>query len=245
MRVFNPARVFRAITLNAAPEGVRGKTSGWQPLRRGCGSVSAAARARSPNSRLGGPAEPQGTGALAFALFGGPDRPQGFSCEANPIMTTLATWSPERVAQLRNFIGAGLTCSQIAAEIGVSRNAVIGKIHRLGLGPGRPRAAPGRPCPPRTRPPRLTSQRHLLRLIAAEAPLAAADRAFETGAVDSAQRCSLLELGLGQCRWPLNDTGGKADGAEFVFCGNSAVAGFSYCAGHARMAYRGPERRRA
>jgi GcrA cell cycle regulator len=63
--------------------------------------------------------------------------------------STTATWNPERVEQLRNFLSAGLTCSQIAAEIGVTRNAVIGKIHRLGLGPGRPVAAPGRPCPPR------------------------------------------------------------------------------------------------
>ena len=56
------------------------------------------------------------------------------------------TWSTERVEQLRSFVTAGLTCSQIAAEIGVTRNAVIGKIHRLGLGPGRPAAAPGRAC---------------------------------------------------------------------------------------------------
>ena len=46
---------------------------------------------------------------------------------------TTATWNPERIEQLSTFIGAGLTCSQIAAEIGVTRNAVIGKIHRLGL----------------------------------------------------------------------------------------------------------------
>jgi GcrA cell cycle regulator len=43
----------------------------------------------------------------------------------------------------------------------------------------------------------------------------------------------------------VNDAGGKTGVADFVFCGNSAVAGFSYCAGHARMAYRAPERRRA
>ena len=84
--------------------------------------------------------------------------------------STNATWNPERVAQLRAFIGAGMTCSQIAAEIGVTRNAVIGKIHRLGLGPGRPAAALGRPCPPRTRRPRLPSQRQMLRLITADAP---------------------------------------------------------------------------
>ena len=53
--------------------------------------------------------------------------------------TTSETWTTERVDQLRHFVTAGLTCSQIAAEIGVTRNAVIGKIHRLGLSPGRPR----------------------------------------------------------------------------------------------------------
>ena len=63
---------------------------------------------------------------------------------------TSATWNSERIEQLRNFVVAGLTCSQIAAEIGVTRNAVIGKIHRLGLGSGRPERAPARACPPRS-----------------------------------------------------------------------------------------------
>jgi GcrA cell cycle regulator len=159
--------------------------------------------------------------------------------------TTIATWNPERVAQLRDFVGAGLTCSQIAAEIGVTRNAVIGKIHRLGLGPGRPAAAPGRACPPRTRRPRLPSQRQMLRLIAADAPPISDGAALEAVPVDSAQRCSLLELAQGKCRWPVADHGGNSGAAHFIFCGNEAVAGFSYCAGHARLAYRSPERRRA
>ena len=50
-------------------------------------------------------------------------------------------WTPERIEQLRNGVSSGLSCSQIAAEIGVTRNAVIGKIHRLGLSPGRPGGA--------------------------------------------------------------------------------------------------------
>jgi GcrA cell cycle regulator len=156
-----------------------------------------------------------------------------------------ATWNPERVAQLRNFIGAGLTCSQIAAEIGVTRNAVIGKIHRLGLGPGRPAAASGRACPPRTRRPRLPSQRQMLRLISADAPRAADGDAPDAMPIDGAQCCSLLELAQGKCRWPVGDQGGNSRATDFVFCGNEAVAGFSYCAGHARMAYRSPQRRRA
>jgi GcrA cell cycle regulator len=155
--------------------------------------------------------------------------------------SSLATWNAERVEQLRNFLGAGLTCIQIAAEIGVTRNAVIGKIHRLGLGPGRPAAAPGRACPPRLRRPRASNQRALLRLITADAPNGTAASAPEMAQVDSAQPCSLLDLAADKCRWPVGDP----SRADFAFCGNEAAAGFSYCAGHARIAYRSPARRRA
>ncbi len=159
--------------------------------------------------------------------------------------TTTTTWTAERVEQLRSFFSSGLTCSQIAAEIGVTRNAVIGKIHRLGLSPERPAATPARSCPQRARQPRRLAHRHLLRLIHAEAPRAAEGVNAETVSVDSAQRCSLLELAQGKCRWPVGDGAGNSGAADFVFCGNETAAGFSYCAGHARMAYRLPARRRA
>jgi GcrA cell cycle regulator len=158
---------------------------------------------------------------------------------------TIETWTPERVEQLRSSVGNGLTCSQIAAQIGVTRNAVIGKIHRLGLSPGRPAGAAVRACPPRARQPRPASQqRRLLRLMWSEgAPVA--DAAPALTAVDSAQPCSLLDLDRGKCRWPLNGPACDGGTGDFVFCGNAAVDGFSYCAGHARMAYRPPARRRA
>src|SRR2546421_5788454 len=47
---------------------------------------------------------------------------------------TVLTWSDDRVEQLKKLWEAGLSASQIAAELGnVTRNAVIGKVHRLGL----------------------------------------------------------------------------------------------------------------
>ncbi len=154
---------------------------------------------------------------------------------------SIATWTPERIEQLRNCVVTGLTCSQIAAEIGVTRNAVIGKIHRLGLSPERPEAAPGL-CRPRLRRPRSSTQRQLLRLVHADAPpLTGETNAAVAAAVESAQPRPLLELAQGKCRWPLGEPGA----ADFVFCGNDAANGFSYCAGHARMAYRMPARRRA
>lgn len=158
---------------------------------------------------------------------------------------TVVTWTPERVEQLRTCIATGLSCSEIAAEIGVTRNAVIGKIHRLGLAPGRPTSVSARDDSPGARRSRPSSQRHLLRLIFADRGLpdkaTNADPTYvtATASVESTQPCSLLELAACKCRWPVSN----ANATAFVFCGNEAVGGFAYCAGHARMAYRIPGRR--
>jgi GcrA cell cycle regulator len=157
---------------------------------------------------------------------------------------TTETWTPERVEQLRGCVATGLSCSQIAAQIGVTRNAVIGKIHRLGLSPGRPPGGSARSCPPRTRHPRAASHQRLLRLMWADGSAAAA-LAEPLAAVSSAQPCTLLDLAQGKCRWPLDEQDASNTAADFSFCGNEAVSGLSYCAGHARMAYRVPARRRA
>jgi GcrA cell cycle regulator len=153
-------------------------------------------------------------------------------------MSTVATWTTERIEQLRHCVVTGLTCSQIAAEIGVTRNAVIGKIHRLGLSPARPPGGSPLGCAPRARK---TPRRRLLRLIGVEAPSIIADDGAGLTPIESAQRCSLLEIGHGKCHWPLGDP----HHTDFALCGNDAVTGFSYCVGHARMAYRLPARRSA
>lgn len=157
---------------------------------------------------------------------------------------TGTTWTPERVQQLRSFVTAGFTCSRIADEIGVTRNAVIGKIHRLGLSPGRKPAGVAqrmRPAAAPARTPRSLLAR-LLRAAVAEAPALVPDAtAVEVAAVESGKRCSLLELTAGSCRWPIGDPGKD----DFGFCGNDSMTGISYCAGHARIAYRLPSGRRA
>ncbi len=147
----------------------------------------------------------------------------------------IETWTPERVEQLRDFVVNGLTSSQIAAEIGVTRNAVIGKIHRLGLCPVRAPGGLGRPCSPRSRGEGAARRRPLLQILFCDRPRVAD---ATTGPVQSAQPRSLLELAKDQCRWPLGE-------GAVVFCGNEAIAGVPYCAGHARMAYRVPAQRRA
>jgi GcrA cell cycle regulator len=131
-----------------------------------------------------------------------------------------------------------MTCSQIAAAIGVSRNAVIGKIHRLGLSSGRPASASARAnCPPRARHSRGPTQRRLLRLAYARAPL---DEILSGMVVISTHPCSLIEIDTHQCRWPIGDPAST----NFLFCGNDSIAGFTYCLGHARLAYRTPASRR-
>ncbi len=113
------------------------------------------------------------------------------------MFATLPTWTVERVDLLKTHFAAGLSCRQIAAEIGVSRNAVIGKLSRLGLTrektgdelrPRKPRERRGRPVP------RL--QYEMLRQVYDEA-------AFTDAPVVSEQRCSLFELSKERCRWPV------------------------------------------
>src|SRR5258708_36366139 len=75
--------------------------------------------------------------ARRFALPAAQNRPP----QSRGRTMSIETWTAARIEQLRNFVVTGLTCSQIAAEIGVTRNSVIGKIHRLGLSPARPAGA--------------------------------------------------------------------------------------------------------
>jgi GcrA cell cycle regulator len=143
------------------------------------------------------------------------------------------TWTPDRIEQLTRLFDAGLTCSQIAREIDVSRNAVIGKISRLGL--SRPKGDTGnrRQSDPHARA-RQNQVRVLRRILRA-----AAEPSAKEAEISDGQRCSLFELSPQNCRWPIGSPG--AD--DFGFCGNEPAAGLPYCPGHARMAYQSTARR--
>jgi GcrA cell cycle regulator len=148
------------------------------------------------------------------------------------------TWTAERVELLKSRFEAGLSCRQIADDIGVSRNAVIGKLSRLNLTrekdreARRPRqkdATKGRR--PKTGP-RLQYQ--MLKALYGE-PQPADDAPIHNG-----HCCSLLELSEERCRWPISTPGAS----DFCFCGNTPVEGLPYCAGHTRLAYRPGSRQR-
>ncbi len=154
------------------------------------------------------------------------------------------TWTSERTELLKRCLHAGLSCGQIAREIGVTRNAVIGKRNRLGL--SRPKDVIGRQLEQR-RAARLArlktpgtwrSKRPRLNIFAQHERLMAAFPSPQPTAEDipiyNGRGCTLLELSQGKCRWPTSSPG--AD--DFCFCGNEAVKGLPYCLGHARIAYR-------
>ena len=150
------------------------------------------------------------------------------------MFATAPTWTTERLELLKTHFAAGLSCRQIAAEIGVSRNAVIGKLSRLGLSREKTGDAL-RPKKPRERRARTGSvprqQFELLRQVYDEA-------AFNDTPVVSERRCTLFELSKERCRWPVN-----TDTEAFAFCGNPPLAGMPYCQGHTRLAYRSLARR--
>ena len=155
-----------------------------------------------------------------------------------------ATWSSKRVELLKRHFHAGLSCSQIAREIGVTRNAVIGKVNRLGLSRpkeviarqlershaaklAQPKAAKGwRSKVPR---PDILAQQDMLK-AAFDGP----QPNVEHVPIHNGRGCRLLELGDGNCRWPISIPGANG----FCFCGNPRIEGLSYCPGHARIAYR-------
>lgn len=153
---------------------------------------------------------------------------------------SILTWSDDRVEQLKKLWDSGLSASQIAAELGnVTRNAVIGKVHRLGLS-GRAKVATfGKP--PRERKPRparflMSEARRPTRvaLALAEVPveIEAARESYDN-VIPISQRVALQELNEANCHWPIGDP----SNLEFFFCGGKALAGLPYCAHHSRIAY--------
>jgi GcrA cell cycle regulator len=147
-------------------------------------------------------------------------------------------WSHNRIVQLKKLWHAGLSASQIAAELGnVSRNAVIGKVHRLGL-PSRAKspssAAPWRrkahPAQHATRP----VTRGNTALAQAREAEVESDPVTSDNVVPIRRRLSLLELNEVTCHWPIGDPLSP----DFFFCGGKVLTGSPYCAQHARVAYR-------
>ncbi|WP_374765167.1 GcrA family cell cycle regulator [Yunchengibacter salinarum] len=125
-------------------------------------------------------------------------------------------WTDERIETLRTLWDQGLSASQIAKELGegVTRNAVIGKAHRLGL---------------KSRPSPVKNDKAKAR-----------GTSRKTARKQEKTLVSLLDLTDRMCKWPIGHPGEP----DFHFCGKPSESGMPYCASHCAEAYQAQPPRR-
>lgn len=172
-------------------------------------------------------------------------------------MSDVATWTEDRVELLKKLWNDGLSASQIAGELGgVTRNAVIGKVHRLGLS-GRAKApssggASARPRKPAA--PRASSGFNAASHTRGNTALVPQSRVQPEAraepkpelmdpdvVVPFSERVTIMELKENMCRWPMGDPANT----DFRYCGLKTDTGVPYCGYHCRIAYQpAGERRR-
>ena len=137
------------------------------------------------------------------------------------------SWTEEKVAKLKDLWGTGNTASQIAEIIGgISRNAVIGKAHRLNLSAKiKTRSASSNQNFENSVNEKITRSR---RGRKSKFKSLIIEKDFEPE-----NPKQLEELDENSCKWPI----GHPDEKTFYFCGRSSLKDFSYCKLHLLYAY--------
>jgi GcrA cell cycle regulator len=133
-------------------------------------------------------------------------------------------WTSEQDNQLRAMHAEmpRPTCAEMGERLGASKNAVIGRRHRIGLGGSKRIAKPPNRSPNRPKAEPRVSKRRLAMTV--KDKLACPDTLPVGGTK------SLLDLKRGECRFPFGN-------GPYTFCGCRVVTKLPYCAGHARIAY--------
>lgn len=152
-------------------------------------------------------------------------------------------WTEERVDRLRGLVADGLSAKLISRRFGdISRNAVLGKMHRLGLCQERvvtqtvvraqpsPALAPPKKRRPRPRVAVQSEPKSKPPPPSLSEPVATATKA---GVWPGARMISLLALNSTTCRFPHGDPGEPG----FAFCGADIMGGSVYCQIHHRLCY--------
>ncbi len=135
------------------------------------------------------------------------------------------SWTDERVAQLKRMWGEGRTAAEIAKELGgITRNAVIGKAHRLKL------SNRVSPIQQDNKKPAAHSAPVREKIAAPVMTRAAVNTDIPPARGNGVKMVDLKDR---MCRWPFGDP----RDANFHFCGGPGVPGLPYCPEHAKMAY--------
>lgn len=137
------------------------------------------------------------------------------------------SWTDDRVNLLKQLWGEGKTAAEIAKELGegVTRNAVIGKAHRLKL------SSRMSPIQQNNKPKRQKTEQRAPR---------APKKSNRNIPVFKGKELKLHELKDRMCRWP----NGDPQEPGFSFCGCPTVEGLPYCRTHAEIAYQVTSRAR-
>ena len=150
----------------------------------------------------------------------------------------MAEWSDADIKTVKSMWQRGATATEIAAALGsgVTRGAVLGKVHRLGL----KRADDAKARPRATTPPARPGQarngaKPVLKAVAGARAAEPAGREPEP-----AGPRPIWALGQCQCRWPI----GNLLDPPGLFCGAVTADGSSWCSVHERMVYTGTVRPR-
>jgi len=153
-------------------------------------------------------------------------------------------WTEDRIDLLVKLWGEGKSAAQISTEIGgVSRNAVIGKVHRLGIAVRKADDAIDETVDPlpsasndarriRTSAAAVRERRSGESLPAQRRPAGILPRRLRTRDRKAAPP-GILDLSEHPCRWPVGDPALPG----FHFCGGFPVAGRPYCREHMQAAY--------
>ncbi|MGI9424628.1 MAG: GcrA family cell cycle regulator [Hyphomicrobiaceae bacterium] len=158
------------------------------------------------------------------------------------------SWTDDRVELLKKLWSEGLSASQIAGRLGgVTRNAVIGKVHRLGLS-GRATTTRMKSSRPRTRvptakrpsKPRFSQTGNIIVRNLYQGEHETYVPPAEEIKIPLEERKSLQDLLENSCRWPIGDP----QHSDFHFCNRDKVPGLPYCEHHSRRAFQPPQARK-
>jgi GcrA cell cycle regulator len=164
-------------------------------------------------------------------------------------MAMATQWTTEKTEQLRQLWADGFSCSQIGARIGKSRNAVIGRVHRLHL-PERTTTVRTQYSRRRTQPKPQPNAKgkgkpfvFLERRISPGQALHLDGLPIPSPAEFDVPRIKTVDLEPHHCRFPCVADVKTVGPYDPIFCGLKPVAGLPYCPVHAKRAFAPPQTR--